>query len=160
MEVLFEGLDCVKLQTRLKSLMEYCVAQHGVSGEFMSIDFRVEEDFGYDAEAGIADHADEEWPEDFEITVDPELLKDEEKLFNTIAHEMVHVLQYMDARLVVKGKTFIWNGKVYPTSEKITHAEYYAFPWEIEAYGLEKALYHGFIEHETKINKLLEMVDL
>lgn len=158
MEVLFEGIESTQLHRRLKTLMQYCLAHYNLSGSNVYIDFRVEEDFGYDAEAGVADHADEEWPEDFDISVDPELLKDEEKLLQTIAHEMVHIVQYMDIRLIVKDKTFIWNGKVYPTSDKITHAEYYAFPWEVEAYGMEKALYHGFLESEQKIEKLMSLM--
>lgn len=158
MQVLFEDVNNEKLQKRLERLMEYCVAYFNYNPDFISIDFRVEEDFGYDAEAGLADHADPDWPEEFEITIDPELLKDEEKLMKTVAHEMVHVMQYAMGELRVEGKKFYWKGERYKTGDPITRAEYYSFPWEVQAYGLENALYYGFEEQELTVNKLLEIM--
>lgn len=63
-------------------------------------------------------------------------------ILETLAHEMVHVRQF------VYGETNEslnkWKG------EKIDHnaTDYYSFPWEIEAHGVEVGLFTNFVINE------------
>lgn len=59
-------------------------------------------------------------------------------LFQTLAHEMVHVKQYARGQLKQYKKrngttAYTWLGRKYDT-------EYYDCPWEIEAYSKERVL--------------------
>ena len=70
--------------------------------------------------------------------------KDFDDMLQTIAHELVHVKQYMNGTMNF-GKDLnhtIWNKKIF-NEKKIS---YWELPWEIEAYGLEKCLYEMWIE--------------
>lgn len=55
-----------------------------------------------------------------------------------LAHELVHVKQYITGELKHgKNNITLWKGEKY--DEKIT--DYWDLPWEIEAYGREVGLY-------------------
>jgi hypothetical protein len=60
-------------------------------------------------------------------------------LFATVAHEMMHISQYLRGDLQsIDHKRFSWKGKVYKLSEKrfrkMTLKQYKKLPWEREAY--------------------------
>ena len=80
-------------------------------------------------------------PRDFEITVRPNLSKEE--TLTLIAHEMVHLKQHATNQLFdyARGTTCRYNGKVYDR-DKI---DYWELPWEIEAYGRERGLYVRYL---------------
>ena len=66
------------------------------------------------------------------------------QLFETIAHEMVHVKQYATDQLKDYYDTGVrYNGKIYKDDEK----GYWLHPWEIEAYGMSFGLYKKFIDY-------------
>jgi hypothetical protein len=160
---MYLNFDCdipLEKQERIASLLEYAGAYLiGEESTSIIIDISVEEDFGYDAEAGIADGCEDDYPCDFEIVISNELLNgDEHKLLETLAHEMVHIRQYFTRDLIITSDNkFYWMNNEYPRNEKVTHAEYYSFPWEIEAYGREKEVYYGFLENEKTLKTLMEM---
>ena len=61
-------------------------------------------------------------------------------LSETVAHEMVHVRQYVVGDLVdCTDGTTLWKGVVYETGE-IGSDSYYLSPWEIEARGMQEWL--------------------
>lgn len=79
---------------------------------------------------------------DFTIVIDPNLNKKQTLL--ALAHELVHLKQYAKGELRDYSRTghTAWRG------EKIdSHVNYWETPWEIEAYGREKGLYHLFKLH-------------
>jgi uncharacterized protein (DUF608 family) len=63
------------------------------------------------------------------------------KMITTLAHEMVHVKQFLEGQLELKRAPFriLWNGK------DLTDLKYTKRPWEIEAHALEGELYKGFM---------------
>lgn len=76
-------------------------------------------------------------PRMFEIGVNPKLRR--YKMLQCLAHEMVHVKQYAKGELSNELVTAKWQGKVF----KLTNSfeDYLNWPWEVEAYGRDRALY-------------------
>ena len=73
----------------------------------------------------------------FEIGINPKLRR--YKMLQCLAHEMVHVKQYARGELSNELVTAKWQGKVF----KLTNSfeDYLNWPWEVEAYGRDRALY-------------------
>lgn len=128
----------------------------------IEIDVTVEQDFGYDAQAGVHDDETKKRPTRFEITIDAECLSDPDKVIETVCHEMVHIKQYATGELatVVENEVnvFYWKGKRIPQYGNVSLATYYNYPWEVEAYGLEKALYFGWYESQKIMDTLKKLV--
>lgn len=80
---------------------------------------------------------DERKPRMFEIGINPTLRR--HKMLECLAHEMVHLKQYARGELRHELITARWQGKTY----KLTNSfeDYLNWPWEIEAYGRDRALY-------------------
>ena len=76
-------------------------------------------------------------PRMFEIGINPKLRR--YKMLQCLAHEMVHVKQYARGELSNELVTAKWQGKVF----KLTNSfeDYLNWPWEVEAYGRDRALY-------------------
>lgn len=55
---------------------------------------------------------------------------------DVLSHEMIHITQYLDGKLVYEENQLNWNGQIY-TLENI---EYDERPWEREAYSLQTDL--------------------
>ena len=66
----------------------------------------------------------------------------------TVAHEVVHLKQFYTGELKdgYRAASTIWKGKRVDENK----VNYWDLPWEIEAYGREKGLYHRFIVSEGK----------
>lgn len=77
----------------------------------------------------------------FEIELSEFLSFDE--LIKTVCHEMVHVKQY--ARGEMKAESI---GAVLWRNEEVASdlANYYEFPWEVEAYEMEVILFESFLK--------------
>ena len=60
-----------------------------------------------------------------------------------LAHEMVHVKQYVKGELVDHGKYCSWHGNKYEEFE-CDSEDYYFSPWEVEAYGMQVGLYRMY----------------
>lgn len=88
-------------------------------------------------------------PRSFEIEINRGMSK--ENILQCLAHEMVHVKQY--ARNELKDELIMakWQGKTY----KITNSfeDYLNYPWEVEAYGRDRAL-HLFYRMHLKEEKI------
>ena len=81
--------------------------------------------------------------------------KDDEDIFQTLAHEMVHVKQHakneLQSGVMVPARgglkmTSRWQGQIWKPKGKEDH--YWDAPWEIEAYGREVGLYKRWLEHK------------
>lgn len=66
-----------------------------------------------------------------EVALDSKL--DLETMLTTLAHEMVHVKQYVLGQLKLRDGVYTWLGKEYDTS-------YVESPWEIEAFSRERLI--------------------
>lgn len=80
---------------------------------------------------------DERYPRYFHIGINPKMSK--RKILHCIAHEMVHVKQYARGELADQFVTAKWQGKTYKLTNSME--DYLNWPWEIEAYGRDRALY-------------------
>lgn len=63
------------------------------------------------------------------IEIDPRYSK--QNIINTIAHELVHLEQYKQKRLMTKGNDRVWNNTFFRTAT--TYKQYFNRPWEVEA---------------------------
>ena len=114
----------------------------------------------YDGEAMIEEEYSDRNPKHFKIIIDPYRIAIDDwgrelnysewvsTLLRTLAHEMVHVKQYIMRELTFKKGAMCWNNmKVGWMSEE----EYYCAPQEVEAYGLEKWLQLSYTASWNKI---------
>jgi hypothetical protein len=91
-------------------------------------------------------------PRTFELTIDPRLSKS--KQMRCLAHEMVHVKQMARKELKEFGEKGLayWNGKKVKV-KNANYIQYLFWPWEVEAFGLEKGLllcYNAFMIQNGK----------
>jgi len=94
--------------------------------------------------SGYCEHHDEDVIPYFIIGIE-EVEEDsvDEDPLSILAHEMVHVKQYVTGALVDRGKYCTWYGKRY--EEYAANSEDYFFsPWEVEAYGMQVGLYRMY----------------
>lgn len=61
-----------------------------------------------------------------------------EPVLSVLAHEMVHIKQFVTGQMSSVGDTVIWEGVSY---KETTEDEYWDSPWEIEAFGRQLGLY-------------------
>lgn len=82
-------------------------------------------------------------PRIFQIEVNSNIRKKRD-IFETIAHEMVHVKQYATRELVqpARGNFQRWQGYDYTDGTM----DYWDEPWEIEAYGRSIGLFSRFVD--------------
>lgn len=70
----------------------------------------------------------------------------------TLAHEMVHLKQYLHGELNHIDEDDLWMGELWLTTKEPSDA-YYDSPWEIEAYGREYGLYQRWVNEHKKQGK-------
>lgn len=74
---------------------------------------------------------------------------DDEDIFETVAHEMVHVKQMAKGELKERFTPVhkqTWNNKIVDTNK----LSYWDLPWEIEAHGRQRGLFVRFVEAKQK----------
>lgn len=82
------------------------------------------------------------------VNVASDILKRLKDFLHLLAHEMVHVKQYVNHELFdyTDGLRARFNGEVYPVSQSKTMDQlYYESPWELEAYGRATGLRDLFL---------------
>jgi hypothetical protein len=62
---------------------------------------------------------------------------DDDNLFETFAHEMIHCEQYNTGLLYHDKEGPVWNGRVVKNKGS-THDRYMSLPWEVEAHARQK----------------------
>lgn len=92
-------------------------------------------------------------PRIFLIEVNSNIRKKRD-VFETVAHEMVHVKQYATRELVcpARGNYQRWMGFDYEDGE----TDYWDEPWEIEAYGRSPGLFSRFVD-QYKLREYFRM---
>lgn len=103
----------------------------------------------------------ERWPRFFEIELEQQLLKRPQ--LQVLAHELVHVKQLArgELRQLQRGG-YSWKGKKFlhiTPDKEIWSKQYNRLPWEIEARGMEEALFVEWCE-DRGINDDWAYIDL
>lgn len=75
----------------------------------------------------------------FQIDIDNK--QDLYNLIVTTCHEMVHVKQYSRRELIDKSLKSYWKGKL--------HTDGRCYPWELEAWDMQRPLAHKYIKENT-----------
>jgi hypothetical protein len=87
-----------------------------------------------------------------EIGIASHIFDDEDYLFETLAHELVHVKQYVKGELKQNSRGTVWKGEEQmplislckALGVELTEEMYKSQPWEEEAYR-DQALYKNFL---------------
>ena len=118
--------------------------------------------YEYEGEAMIEEGYEGRNPRNFKIIIDPYRLEKDDwerelnysewvsRILRTLAHEMIHVKQYIMGELTFKRKGMYWKNELVSS---MTADEYYSSPHEVEAYGKEKWLYLGYARVWNVIKK-------
>ena len=115
-----------------------------------------------DGEAMIEEEYFDRNPKHFKIIIDPYRIAIDDwgrelnysewvsKILRTLAHEMVHIKQYVMSELTFKREKMYWKNEVLGG---MSEDEYYCSPHEVEAYGKEKWLQLGYTAVWNKIER-------
>ena len=110
--------------------------------------------YEYEGEAMVEEDTKTTNPRKFKIVIDPYRLEKDDwgrelnysewvsKILRTLAHEMIHVKQYVMSELTFKREKMYWKNEI--ISSMSSEDEYYCSPHEVEAYGKEKWLQLGY----------------
>jgi len=119
-----------------------------------------------DGEAMISEFTNPNKPREFKVIIDHHraeiddfgrTLTDTEwahAILKILAHELVHIKQYVMGELKPSNNGFVYNKTFYSPD---TLDEYYEQPFEIEAHGREKGLLFSFLERWKAIEKEMGM---
>ena len=120
-------------------------------------------------EAMLSEDADRYRPRDFKVIIDHHRAEiddyDRERtdtewghmILRTLAHELVHVKQYVLGELRSRDVGLLYKGI---NHEAMNLMEYFELPYEIEAYGREKGLLYGFMVTWGNIEKEINFDEL
>ena len=79
------------------------------------------------------------------------------EILKTLAHELVHVKQYVLGELKTRDVGLVYKGI---NHDAMNLMEYFELPYEIEAYGREKGLLYGFMVTWGNIEKEINFDEL
>ncbi len=115
-------------------------------------------------EAMLSEDANKYRPRDFKVIVDHHQAEIDNydrtrtetewghTILKTLAHELVHVKQYLVGDLTWRDKGMLWKGEIFAPEYLTDHLE---TPYEIEAYGREKGLLVSFLMRWKEIEEEL-----
>jgi hypothetical protein len=84
----------------------------------------------------------------FHILLEPRRYGREDPIYEILAHEMVHLKQYVTGELVdIVDWVTMWQGELY----RDTPEDYLNTPWEKEAFGRQKQLYSAWRKESNDI---------
>ena len=155
-----------KLKVALYAMTEFAMARLVPSNRLrnnVSINIHLKHhDEG--GEAMLEDYADRYRPRDFKIIIDHHraeiddynrIRNDTEwghTILRTLAHELVHVKQYLVGDLSWRNKGMMWKGEKFAPEYLTDHLD---TPYEVEAYGKEKGLLVSFFIKWKEIEETL-----
>ena len=156
-----------KLKAAMHSMCGYAISSLGISNRIannlnLTIHMGHHENEG---EARVAKGANRYRPRDFKITLDHYRMEKDDynrslgdtewghRVLRTLAHELVHVKQYIRGELTWRDRGLLWKG-VNHNPKNLLH--YYDLPYEIEANGREYGLLFGFLLVWTGLEKKFE----
>ena len=120
----------------------------------------------YGGEAMLSEDANRYRPRDFKVIVDHHRAEIDDynrirtntewghMILKTLAHELVHVKQYLVGDLTWRDKGMLWGGELF-TPKYLT--EQLDTPYEVEAYGKEKGLFISFLLKWKEIEEVMGM---
>lgn len=141
--------DWVFPETRanIESMINFVADRYIPEHDELEIDVTFSKETSFGGLATVIDD-EEDFPMQYEIDLDDFLLFEPEELMITVAHEMVHIKQFALGELRNCPRTVHYKGKYYRLKDgKIDPAKYRDYPWEVEAYDNEAALYSAWKEH-------------
>jgi len=118
-------------------------------------------------EAMLSEDADRYRPRDFKVIIDHHQAEIDDygrtrtdtewghTILRTLAHELVHVKQYLVGDLSWRDKGMLWKGRMFAPEYLTDQLE---TPYEIEAYGREKGLLVSFLLRWKEIEEEMGMV--
>ena len=137
-----------KLRSLTISLVEYCADKLKLN-DTIRLDIEFSRNlYKEDGILGEVDFDDTNHrPKEFTMTVDSSVSR--RRIMETIAHEMVHVMQYAKGELVDLSRcgSTKWQNNLVDSE-----TNYWDLPWEIEAHGKELGLFIRWAE-ENKLGK-------
>jgi len=119
-----------------------------------------------EGEAKLEEYANRYRPRDFKVIVDHHRAEIDDynrtrtntewghMILKTLAHELVHVKQYLVGDLTWRDKGMMWRGEMF-LPQHLT--EQLDTPYEIEAYGKEKGLFISFLLKWKEIEEVMGM---
>jgi len=120
----------------------------------------------YGGEAMLSEDANRYRPRDFKVIIDHHRAEIDDynrtrtntewghMILKTLAHELVHVKQYLVGDLTWRDKGMMWRGEMF-LPEYLT--EQLDTPYEVEAYGKEKGLFISFLLKWKEIEEVMGM---
>ena len=115
-------------------------------------------------EAMLSEDADRYRPRDFKVIIDHHQAEIDDygrtrtdtewghTILRTLAHELVHVKQYLVGDLSWRDKGMLWKGEVFAPEYLTDQLE---TPYEVEAYGKEKGLLVSFFVKWKEIEEVM-----
>ena len=113
-------------------------------------------------EAMLSENANKYRPRDFKVIIDHHQAEIDNydrtrtetewghTILTTLAHELVHVKQYLVGDLTWRDKGMLWKGEIFAPEYLTDHLE---APYEIEAYGRERGLLVSFLAFWNEVEK-------
>jgi len=131
---IMNGTDWMKILT--ERVIYHCIEE--LMPRMRTLDITVEFSSDMGETAGAVLEIDKRM---FEIELSEFLSFDE--LIKTVCHEMVHVKQYARGEMKAENiDTVLWRNEEVASDL----ANYYEFPWEVEAYEMEVILFESFLK--------------
>ena len=161
-------IHCKKFDTEFKmalyGMVEFAMARLVESKRlrnYISIDVHFRH-HAAEGEAMLHEDANPYRPRAFRVVIDHHRLEKDSygrvrdttewahEVLKTLAHELVHVKQYVMGELSIRKEGLCYRG-VHHTVDTLT--EYFELPYEIEAYGREKGLLIAFLAFWKSISE-------
>lgn len=157
-----------RLRVALYAMTEFAMAKLVPSGRLrnnISIDLHLKH-HSENGEAMLSEFTNPKRPREFKIIVDHHRAEIDDynrtrsdtewghEILKTLAHELVHVKQYVLGELKPVNNGFVFKKTLYTPN---TLLDYFDSPFEVEAYGREKGLLVAFLARWKIIEEELEM---
>ena len=158
----------VNLKTAMHAMCGYALSRLGISTRLsnnisLNIHMRHSE---HEGESYVHDDANSKRPRDFVIVLDHHQMDKDEygrkrpdtewghKILETLAHELVHVKQYIKGELTggIEAGLY-WKGTKFELED---FRDYYELPYEVEARGKERGLLIGFLVQWNDMQPVLD----
>jgi hypothetical protein len=143
----YQDLDS-NVSDKIQSIINFVSNKYIFDSTEMTVSVDIRDNLDFDGHA-VVDPCDEDddYPLNFELEFSDALFSTVElggdQFWLTLVHEMVHIKQFALNELRNFPKSIRWNGKFYRMPNgKIDLAKYLDYPWEVEAYSVEKNLYN------------------
>ena len=157
-----------KLRTALYAMTEFAMARLISSNKLrnnvsINVHLKHHEENG---EAMLEEYANRYRPRDFKVIIDHHRAEIDDygrtrsdtewghTILRTLAHELVHVKQYLVGDLSWRDKGMLWKGEIFAPEYLTDQLE---TPYEVEAYGKEKGLLVSFFVKWKEIEENLGM---